>query len=57
MLAYLIGRDMAWDTQMMGWLNTVRGKARSGVHAHNRLVDARIWLDEFRLVKEPTNWR
>ncbi|MHB0917750.1 MAG: aminopeptidase P N-terminal domain-containing protein, partial [Thiobacillus sp.] len=41
MLAYLIGRDMAWDTQMMGWLNTVRGKARSGVHAPNKMVDAR----------------
>jgi len=33
MLAYFIGRDIAWDTQVMGWLNTVRGKARSGVHA------------------------
>jgi Xaa-Pro aminopeptidase len=52
MLAYLIGRDMAWDTQMMGWLNTVRGKARSGVHAPNKMVDARIWLDEMRLIKD-----
>src|SRR3569833_3431907 len=51
-LAYLIGRDMAWDTQVMGWLNTVRSKARSGVHAPNRMVDARIWLDEMRLVKD-----
>ena len=51
-LAYIIGRDMAWDTQMMGWLNTVRGKARSGVHAPNKLVDARIWLDEMRLIKD-----
>jgi Xaa-Pro aminopeptidase len=52
LLAYTIGRDMAWDTQMMGWLNTVRGKARSGVHAPNKMVDARIWLDEMRLVKD-----
>jgi Xaa-Pro aminopeptidase len=51
-LAYLIGRDMAWDTQVMGWLNAVRAKARSGVHAPNRMVDARIWLDEMRLVKD-----
>jgi Xaa-Pro aminopeptidase len=52
LLAYLIGRDAAWDAQVMGWLNAVRAKARSGVHAPARLVDARIWLDEFRLVKD-----
>jgi len=26
LLAYIIGRDMAWDTQMMGWLNAVRAR-------------------------------
>ncbi|AAZ98287.1 putative XAA-PRO aminopeptidase [Thiobacillus denitrificans ATCC 25259] len=52
LLAYIIGRDMAWDTQVMGWLNVVRSKARSGVRAPDRLVDARVWLDEFRLVKD-----
>ena len=51
-LAYLIGRDLAWDTQVMGWLNAVRAKARSGVNAPNRMIDARIWLDEMRLVKD-----
>ncbi len=51
-LAYIIGREAAWDTQVMGWLNAVRAKARGGVHAPNRLVDARIWLDEMRLVKD-----
>ncbi|KAB2312509.1 M24 family metallopeptidase [Betaproteobacteria bacterium SCN2] len=51
-LAYLIGRDLAWDNQVMGWLNAVRARARSGVHAPNRMVDARIWLDEMRLVKD-----
>ena len=51
-LAYIIGRDMAWDTEVMGWLNAVRAKARSGVHAPNKMVDARIWLDEMRLVKD-----
>ncbi len=52
LLAYIIGRDLAWDARVMGWLNTVRAKARSGVHAPNRMVDARIWLDEMRLVKD-----
>ncbi|MEW6120393.1 MAG: aminopeptidase P N-terminal domain-containing protein [Pseudomonadota bacterium] len=51
-LAYIIGREAAWDAQVMGWLNAVRAKARSGVHAPNKLVDARIWLDEMRLVKD-----
>ena len=51
-LAYLIGRDPAWDNQVMGWLNAVRARARSGVHAPNRMVDARIWLDEMRLIKD-----
>ncbi len=51
-LAYIIGREMAWDTQVMGWLNAVRAKARSGVHAPVRLVDARVWLDEMRLIKD-----
>jgi Xaa-Pro aminopeptidase len=32
----------AWDNQVMGWLNAVRSKARSGISAPNRLVDARI---------------
>jgi len=52
MLAYIIGRDLAWDTQVMGWLNTVRARARSGVHAPARMVDARLWLDEMRLIKD-----
>ncbi len=52
LLAYLIGRDMAWDTQVMGWLNTVRSKARGGAHAPSKMIDARIWLDEMRLIKD-----
>lgn len=51
-LAYVIGREAAWDAQVMGWLNAVRAKARSGVHAPVRMVDARVWLDEMRLVKD-----
>ncbi|MEW5967705.1 MAG: aminopeptidase P N-terminal domain-containing protein [Pseudomonadota bacterium] len=51
-LATLIGREPAWDAQVMGWLNAVRAKARSGVQAPNKLIDARVWLDEMRLVKD-----
>lgn len=51
-LATIIGREPAWDAQVMGWLNAVRAKARSGVQAPNKLIDARVWLDEMRLVKD-----
>ncbi|MEW6253816.1 MAG: M24B family metallopeptidase, partial [Planctomycetota bacterium] len=51
-LATIIGRDPAWDTRVMGWLNAVRAKARSGVRAPHLLADARVWLDEMRLVKD-----
>jgi Xaa-Pro aminopeptidase len=51
-LYYLIGHHTAWDNQVMGWLNAVRGKARTGVRAPDRLVDARGVLDEMRLFKD-----
>ncbi len=51
-LSYLIGREAAWDAQMMSWLNAVRARTRSGVQAPHQLVDARVWLDEMRLVKD-----
>lgn len=48
----LLGDDPAWDTRVMGWLNGVRAKARTGVTAPSRLVDVRGLLDEMRLVKD-----
>jgi Xaa-Pro aminopeptidase len=32
-LHYAIGFDAAWDARMLGWLNTVRSKGRTGVSA------------------------
>lgn len=49
---YIIGRDPAWDGRVLGWLNAVRGRARAGVRAPERLVDARGLLDELRLIKD-----
>ncbi len=49
---YAIGRDIAWDNRIMGWLNAVRGKTRAGVRAPDRLLDARTLLDEMRLYKD-----
>jgi Xaa-Pro aminopeptidase len=51
-LHYAIGRDPDWDARVMGWLNAVRGKARAGVRAPDRLLDARAVLDEMRLIKD-----
>lgn len=51
-LHYVIGQDSAWDNRVMGWLNAVRAKARSGVTAPTRLIDARALLDEMRLIKD-----
>lgn len=51
-LHYILGEDSAWDNRVMGWLNAVRAKARAGVSAPGRLVDARAELDEMRLFKD-----
>ena len=52
-LAYAVGFDPAWDARVLGWLNTVRGKARQGIRAPAEIVDVRAMLDEMRLFKDP----
>jgi Xaa-Pro aminopeptidase len=51
-LAYAFGNDPAWDARVMGWINTVRGKARGGVTAPATLTDAHAFIDPMRLVKD-----
>ncbi len=51
-LHYIIGRDPAWDTRVVSWVNGVRARARAGVRAPERLIDARGMLDELRLIKD-----
>lgn len=51
-LAYCVGEDPSWDAQVLGWLNAVRAKARTGVTAPEEIVDVRRWLDEMRLFKD-----
>lgn len=51
-LAYAVGLDPAWDARMIGWLNTVRAKARQGVSAPGEILDVRALLDELRLHKD-----
>ncbi len=49
---YEVGSDLAWDNRVIGWLNAVRSKARSGVGAPEKIRDIRSILDEMRLVKD-----
>ena len=52
MMFYEVGSDLAWDNRVIGWLNAVRTKARSGVGAPEKIRDIRSILDEMRLVKD-----
>ena len=49
---YPTGMDAAWDTRVIGWVNQVRGQARSGVSAPGDIRDIRVILDEMRLIKD-----
>ena len=51
-LFFAPGMDPAWDARVMGWLNQVRAKARTGVVAPADIRDIRSILDEMRLVKD-----
>ena len=49
---YPTGMDASWDTRVIGWVNQVRGQARSGVSAPGDIRDIRVILDEMRLIKD-----
>jgi Xaa-Pro aminopeptidase len=48
-----LGADLAWDARVTGWINQVRGRARSGVTAPGTVRDVHALLDEMRLIKGP----
>ena len=50
-LFFHLGADSAWDTRVVGWLNSVRGLVRQGVTAPAAIKDVRQLLDEMRLIK------
>ncbi|UCH48344.1 MAG: Xaa-Pro aminopeptidase [Betaproteobacteria bacterium] len=51
-LYYEVGGDPTWDNRVIGWLNAVRAKGRSGVTAPTEIHDVRSILDDMRLVKD-----
>ncbi len=51
-LQYVIGADTAWDVRVLGWLNAVRGQARTGVRAPARIGDIRDAVAAMRQIKD-----
>jgi len=51
-LYFTTGMDSAWDARVIGWVNQVRGQARTGVSAPGDIRDVRVILDDMRLVKD-----
>ncbi len=50
---YAIGGQPEFDRQLLGWLRTVRGKARQGVQVPEVFIDLTALLHEMRLRKSP----
>ena len=48
-----LGSDPAWDARVMGWINAVRERGRTGVTAPRAVKDVHALLDEMRLIKAP----
>lgn len=47
-----LGEDVAWDARVLGWINTVRNRTRSGIAAPGEIRDVRALIDEMRLIKD-----
>ena len=47
-----MGADNAWDARVLGWINAVRERARTGVAAPRDIADVHVLIDEMRLRKD-----
>ena len=47
-----LGQDSAWDARVLGWVNEVRNRARTGVAAPRDIADVHTLLDDLRLIKD-----
>ena len=47
-----LGADAVWDARVLGWINAVRDRVRSGVAAPADIRDVRALLDGMRLIKD-----
>ncbi|MGI9285642.1 MAG: Xaa-Pro aminopeptidase [Pseudomonadales bacterium] len=48
---YAMGRNFEFDQRLMGWVNSIRKKARAGAHPPGEFVDLDHILHDMRLVK------
>jgi len=48
---YTMGNNAVFDQRVLSWVNQVRGKARSGVHAPEQFVSMNHILHDMRLYK------
>ena len=48
---YTMGNDIAFDQRVVGWVNRVRGKIRTGVHAPEEFISLNHILHDMRLYK------
>lgn len=47
-----MGTDSTWDVRVLGWVNAVRERARTGVAAPRDIADVHVLVDEMRLRKD-----
>ena len=52
-----LGGGGGWDARVVGWINAVRERVRSGVSAPLEIHDVHALLDEMRLIKDPEEVR
>ncbi len=52
-LFFSLGENSSWDARVMGWMNTLRTQARSGIRVPDDVSDIRQLVDEMRLIKSP----
>ena len=48
---YTMGNDITFDQRVLGWVNQVRGKIRTGVHAPEEFISLNHILHDMRLYK------
>lgn len=54
---YALGRDIEFDTQVMGWINRIRAKVRSGATPPGEFLDLNHFLHDMRLFKSAAELR
>jgi Xaa-Pro aminopeptidase len=54
---YALGRDAAFDTRVMGWINSIRAKVRTGAVPPGEFIDLNHFLHDLRLYKSAAEQR